>query len=224
MLRQKTGFKDRRFASADFDFVASVLAPSEQRLHLEKLWVDREAQRGILDLKEVFRGVVSSPAALQVSPHFYFYVLVRHAFLDAKLDDAELADYVATIITKSISSDPKDPLQSLASGFTHASEFLSLISAAKGRMRFHLQVAAGNQFLILTGLYPAFLNARCEKRGGPSIEFYESFAKRSYQEAAQHPEGGSTVSRKLLGNLAEALPVARVALNRIAEEFVFLGE
>jgi len=224
MLKQSKGSKNRRFAGADLDFVASVLAPSEQRLHLERLWEDREAQRDILDLKEVFRGLLNSPAAIQVSPHFYFYVLVRHAFMDAKLDDADLADYVSGVIAKSIQCEVSDPLHNLASGFTCASDFLSVISSAKGRMRFHLQVAAGNQFLILTGLYPGFLRARSEKRGGPELEFYESFAKRSYKDAASNPEGGGRVSRKLLGTLAESMPVARMALNRVADEFVFLGE
>ena len=53
--------------------------------HLEKLWSDPDALREMLDLKEVFRGLLDSPAAIQVSPRFYFYVLVRHAFLQADL-------------------------------------------------------------------------------------------------------------------------------------------
>ncbi len=32
-------------------------------------------------------------------------------------------------------------------------------------MKFHLQVAAGNQFLMLTGPYPTFLKRRSETRG-----------------------------------------------------------
>ncbi len=224
MLKQSKGLKNSRFVGADLDFVASVLAPSEQRLHLEKLWEDRDAQRDILDLKEVFRGLLNSQAAVQVSPHFYFYVLVRHAFMDAQLHDADLADYVSGVIAKSIHSEASDPLHNLASGFTCASDFLAVISSAKGRMRYHLQVAAGNQFLILTGLYPGFLRARSERRGGPGLEFYESFARRSYQGAAGNSHAGGRVSRNLLGSLAESMPMARQALNRVADEFVFLGE
>jgi len=213
-----------RFTGADFDFVASVLAPSEQRLHLEKLWIDQEAQREILDLKEVFRGLLDSPAAIQVSPHFYFYVLVRHSFMQAELSDADLADYVAGVMTRSIAADPADPLQDIARGYTHAADFLSLISSANGRMRFHLQVAAGNQFLVLTGLYPGFLKARCEKRGGPDLGFYESFAQQAFKSAADCKDGPGTASRQLFGALAEAMPAARRSLNRVAEEFVFLGD
>ncbi len=213
-----------RFTGEDFEFVASVLAPDEQKTHLEKLWTDPDAIREMLDLKEIFRGLLGSPAALGVSPRFYFYVLVRHAFLQAELRDAELADYVAGILTKRICPSPDDPLQDIARGFTHASDFIAIISNAKGRMRFHLQVAAGDQFLVLAGLYPGFLKGRSEKRGAPDIDFYETFAQRAYRGAADHRQVASSASRQLLGALSEAMPTARLSLNRMVEELVFLGE
>ncbi len=213
-----------RFTGGDFEFVASVLAPGEQKLHLEKLWGDPDAIREMLDLKEIFRGLLDSPNALGVSPRFYFYVMVRHAFMQADLSDAELADYVAGILTKRICPCPEDPLQDIAHGFTHASDFIAIISNAKGRMRFHLQVAAGDQFLVLAGLYPGFLRGRCENRGAPDVDFYETFAQRAYRSAADHKQVAGIASRQLLGALAEAMPTARLSLNRMAEEFVFLGE
>ncbi len=213
-----------RFTGADFEFLASVLAQGEQRHHLEKLWRDPDALREMLDLKEVFRGLLDSPATIQVSPRFYFYVLVRHAFLQAELCDADLADYVAGVMTKRICPCPEDPLQDIAHGFTHASDFIAIISNAKGRMRFHLQVAAGNQFLVLAGLYPEFLKSRCEKRGAPDLDFYETFAQRAYRGAADNRQVAGNASRQLLGALSEAMPVARRSLNRMAEEFVFLGD
>jgi hypothetical protein len=224
MLKQRTPAIRSRFTGADLDFLASVLAPDDQRLHLEKLWGDPDALREMLDLKEVFRGLLDSPSALGVSPRFYFYVLVRHAFLGAGLTDATVADYVASVMTKRICPSPNDPLQNIARGFTHASDFIAIISGAKGRMRFHLQVAAGDQFLVLTGLYPGFLKSRSVNLGTPDLEFYESFAKRSYREAADNRVGTGATARQLLGTLSDALPDARRSLNRVAEEFVFLGD
>ena len=224
MLEQGIPSSRNRFTGADLDFLAAVLAPDEQRLHLEKLWSDPDALREMLDLKEILRGLLDSPAAIQVSPRFYFYVLVRHAFLQADLSDPELADYVAGVMTKRISPSPEDPLQDIARGFTLASDFIAIITNAKGRMRFHLQVAAGNQFLVLTGLYPTFLKRRCENHGAPDLEFYESFARQSFRGAADNRLGPGKASRRLFGALAEALPTARRSLNRVAEEFVFLGD
>lgn len=224
MLEQRIPSSRNRFTGDDLDFLAAVLAPGEQRLHLEKLWSDPDALREMLDLKEVFRGLLDSPSAIQVSPRFYFYVLVRHAFLQADLGDPDLADYVAGVMTKRISPSPEDPLQDIVRGYTHASDFVAILSHAQGRMRFHLQVAAGNQFLVLTGLYPTFLKRRSEKSGAPDLEFYESFAQQSFRGAADNRSGPGNTSRRLFGALAEAMPAARRSLNRVAEEFVFLGD
>jgi len=213
-----------RFTRSDFDFMTAVLAPADKRQHLAKLWDDPEALREILDLKEVLRGLLDSPSALQVSPAFYFYVMVRHAFLQTDLKDPDLADYVAGLMAKRVCTNAGDPLQDLAHGFSHAADFIAIISSAHGRMRFHLQVAAGNQFLVLTGLYPGFLQSRSERRGAPGLAFYESFAREAFRGAADNPEAPSNAPRHLLGTLAEALPVARRSLNRMAEEFVFLGD
>jgi hypothetical protein len=213
-----------RFTETDFDFVASSLSPGGPSCHLAKIWQDPEGIREILDLKEVFRHLLDAPTAIQVSPRFYFYVLVRHAFLQEDLNDVELADYVAGVMAKRVCACNGDPLQDVTRGFTHAAEFLSFITHSKGRMRFHLQVAAGNQFLVLTGLYPDFLKRRSEKGEAPGLDFYESFAQRSYKSAATNSLAPGHASRQILGALAEALPIARRSLNRVAEEFVFLGD
>jgi hypothetical protein len=213
-----------RFSEADFDFVASVLAPNGRRRDLSKLWKDPDGLKEILDLKELFHCLIDSPAALGVSPRFYFYVLIRHSFLQSGLTDAGLADYVAGVMSKRVAASGEDPFQDVTRGFTHAAEFLSFITTSTGRMQFHLQVAAGNQFLILTGLYPEFLRHRNEKGEAPDLEFYESFAQRSFRGAASNRQVPDSACRHLLVALADAMPTARRSLNRVAEEFVFLGE
>lgn len=224
MLKHWTPSCRSRFTGQDFDFVASALAPEGPHCHLAKLWQDPDGIREMLDLREIFRCLIESPAAIQVSPRFYFYVMVRHAFLQAELGDVELADYVACVLAKRVSTDGIDPLQDVTRGFTHAAEFLSFISSSKGRMRYHLQVAAGNQFLVLTGLYPDFIRRRNERGEAPDLEFYESFAQRAFRIAADHSPASHGRSRRIFGTLAEAMPAARRSLNRMAEEFVFLGE
>lgn len=213
-----------RFTRSDFDFVASVLAPDGTRCHLEKLWQDPDGMREMLDLKELFSCVIESPSAIGITPRFYFYILVRHAFLQSGLNDVELADYVAGVLAKRVCTDVADPLQDVTRGFTHTAEFLSFISSSTGRMRFHLQVAAGNQFLVLTGLYPDFIKHRSKLGHSPDLDFYEAFAKRSFLGAADCGISIGGASRHLFGSLAEAMPTARRTLNRVAEEFVFLGE
>jgi hypothetical protein len=213
-----------RFTPADFAFLAAVLAPGGGRHHLWTLWEDPEALREILDLKEVLRGLLDSPAALAVSPAFYFYVLVRHSFLDAGIADPGLADYVAGVLIQRLASDTGDPLRSLPAGLTHAADFVAILESAHGRMRFHLQVEAGNQFLVLTGLFPGFLNRRSHRHGAPGVEFYEDFARRAFRDAADNRAAPQDAPRRIFGELSESLSVARLSLNKLAEEFVFLGD
>lgn len=213
-----------RFTPADFSFLSSVLSPAGEKRHLWTLWEDPEALREMLDLKEVLRALIDSMSALSVSPAFYFYVLVRHTFLEVEITDPGLADYVAGVMVQRLASDTGDPLRSLPAGLTHAADFVAILESAHGRMRFHLQLEAGNQFLVLTGLFPGFINRRCQRRGAPGVEFYEDFARRAYRDAADNRSAPQDAPRRLFGDLACVLPTARLSLNKLAEEFVFLGD
>lgn len=225
MLHEWIAASRDRFTGADFDFLTEVLSGGQARPCMAKLWEDPDALREMLDLKEVLRGMLDSPSALRVSPDFYFYVLVRHAFIQAGINDPEIANYVSGVLANRIRRHASDPLHDIAGGYTHASDFLAVISPAQGSMKFHLQVAAGNQFLVLTGLFPSFFQKRNARKGSPDLAFYESFAKRSFQGAADCPHSRCSKHQKqLLNSLAEALPTARLSLNRIAEEFIFLGD
>lgn len=215
-----------RFVAEDFRFVRSVLAPASAKAGsaLGRLWNDPEALREILDLKEILRGLLDRPNALPVSPAFYFYVLVRHAFLDAGVEEAGLADYVAGVLVEKLEAAADDPLRSVASGYTRAAEFITILQQTHGRLRFHLQVAAGDQFLVLAGLYPGFLRRRSERHGAPELGFYDSFAQRVYRDAADNPDAPVEAPKQAMGTLAEVFPTARHCLNRVAEEYLFLGE
>ena len=213
-----------RFTGADFEFLSERLAPGEGRRHLWTLWEDPEALREMLDLKEVFRGLLEGAGALRVSPYFYFYVLVRHAFLDAGIEDAGVADYVAGVMSDRVGADPDDALKSIPNGLVHAADFVSIMENARGRLLFHLQLAAGNQFLVLTGLFPGFLRRRAERYGAPGVDFYESFARRVFKDVAENSSAPRDTPRAVLNQLAECLPEARRSLNKVAEDYVFLGD
>jgi hypothetical protein len=213
-----------RFSAADFGFLICHLAPDDEGRSLRKLWEDPEALREILDLREVFLAVLEENGPLAISPPFYFYVLVRHAFLDAGIVDAGIADYVAGVLCERVGADPADALRGIPGGLVHAVDFVAILEGARGRVRFHIQLAAGHQFLTLTGLFPGYLQRRSDRSGAPGIEFYEGFARRVFREAAENRDAPKETPRRLLGDLADCLPQARRSLNRLADEWVFLGE
>jgi hypothetical protein len=89
--------------------------------------------------------------------------------------------------------------------------------------RFFLEVQCGNRFLVLTGLFPRFLERRAERRGAPGLGYYESVARHSFRTAGQHPLAEEYAVREVYGRLAECFTETRRALNRMADERLFLG-
>ena len=213
-----------RFTAADFRFLSELLSPDGGGEPVAGLFDDPESLREILDQKVVLDGVLSAACSISISPQFYFYVLVRHAFAGAGLEDPGLADFVAGVLAERVTADPADMLKGIPSGLTHAADFVAMMEKARGRMRFHMQLAAGNQFLVLTGLFPDYIRKRSERRGAPGIGFYESFAGRVYKDAADNPSAPRNAPRRLFGELSERMHEARCSLNRLAGELVFLGE
>lgn len=191
-----------------------------QSAALASLWEDPGALTAILDLKEIHRALLETPVALPVSPSLYFYVLVRHAFLDGGIDHPDLADYVAGVLVEKLSHHPDPRSGAMPAWVTHAVDFISVIQATHGTLRFHLQVAAGNQFLVLTGLFPEFLDHRAGRLGAPGVDFYEAFARQAYRHAADHP-GLVTSTRELFGLLSETFPLARRSLNQMSDRCLF---
>jgi hypothetical protein len=208
------------FTPADIAFVESSLAAGRESTALAKLWKDPEAITALLDLKEIHRALLESPVALPVSPSLYFYVLVRHAFVAGGIDHPGLADYVAGVLVEKLDSRHQSRPGSMPSWITHAVDFFSVIQSTGGMLRFQLEVAAGDQFLVLTGIFAGFLHQRAERSGAPGPAFYESFARQSYRNAANRP-GVASETRELLYLLAETFPLARASLNRMTDRCLF---
>lgn len=94
----------------------------------------------ILDLDVVHRAVVENT---EVSPSLHLYILVRQAFVNSGIEEAEVADEVAgELVEKLAMSDG-----------VRAFHFMCLIRNLANEVRFHIQAAAGENFLILNGNY-----------------------------------------------------------------------
>ncbi|HEX5789901.1 MAG TPA: hypothetical protein VFY13_02060 [Luteolibacter sp.] len=209
------------FTQADIRFIESLHDPDSGGA-IRSLAADPEALQAMLDLVEVRRALLESPVALPVSPSLYFFVLVRHALLEGGVDHLRLTDHIAGVLVDKLAWASRGS-GGLPTWTTHAVDFIALIREASGLLKVHLEVAAGDQFLVLTGLFPSFIDQRRERCGAPGIDFYESFGRRSYQMASSHQALGPE-SRELFGLLAEVFPIARRSLNKMRESCLFLGD
>src|SRR5438132_13190596 len=90
-----------QFAAEDIDFILSVLGGRLGTAEcLVGLLADEESRDLILDDEALFHALLEDRGCLRVSSHFYFYVMVRNVFRRAGIDDREIADYVAEVLTE----------------------------------------------------------------------------------------------------------------------------
>jgi hypothetical protein len=215
-----------RLQPRDFEFISATLAGSaEERGFLFSLFEEPAALDAILENDRLFRAVMELPMPLSISPELYFFVLVRRSLKEAGIDDVEIADYVAA----TLADESGGALGSHPSGrapdadFTYHVDIIERMNDASPCERFFLEVQCGNRFLVLTGLFPRFLERRAERRGAPGLSYYESVARHSFQTAGRHPLAAEYAVREVYGRLADCFTETRRALNRMADERLFLG-
>lgn len=211
------------FEERDFVFLTNLFAPDSKEAAFRRYVADREELLAMLDDERVLQAVLESPTLLNVSAAFYFYVLVRHSLKRSSLDDVALADYLGAVLAERVPFSPTDALRGIPAGFVHTVDFLGMLDQATGTARYELLVAAGNQFLVLTGIFPDYIRRRSERHGAPGISFYESFARSSFLQASDCALARKRGMRDVFDTLTQVFPQARRSLNYVADSLVFLA-
>lgn len=204
-------------------YLASVVADQGCADAFRRFVSDREALHMILDDPRILQSLLESPSLLNVSPWCYFYVLTRQSLLRSGLDDVALAEYLGSVLAERVPMGAGDTLGGIPGGLARSVDFLAVLDQTSGNMRFEALVAGGNQFLLLTGIFPEFIQRRSERHGAPGLQFYENVARASFSEAQEHPRAVRQGLKGVLGTLSEVLPEARRSLNRVADSLLFLA-
>ncbi len=217
-----------RFSERDFDFIASVLGGHDVSGQdpLFRLFRDPDTLNLILDQPGLLEAVTEMRTAVEVSAELYFYVLVRHALRESGIDHREVADYVAAILAEFSRGNPfrfSAGEELRVQGMPYHVDFLEEIQSASAHDQFYLHVRCGNQFLVLTGLFPDFIERRKQRKGAPGVPYYESVARQSYRSAGGHPLADEFTLGEVYTLLADQFRAARRALNLMAREYLWLG-
>ena len=209
---------------SDWSFVAAALTGDEANERaLRSLMSDCETLDQVLDQAQVLKAVLELREMVSISPELYFYILMRHAMTDAGIEDRAVADYVAAVMAEVARGNRFTARGEPTLDFTYHVDFLKAIDGASPSDRFHLQVHCGNQFLILTGLFPQFLSARASRRGAPDLAYYEGVARNAFRDAGEHPLAQEFGVGEVYRHLSDAFGQTRRILNRMAAEYLFLG-
>jgi hypothetical protein len=215
-----------RLQERDFEFIAHTLTgTSLESSSLAKLLSDPDTLDSVLEQPQLFRAIIELIDPLSISPELYFFVLVRHNLKHAGIDDIEIADYVAVTLSDHARCNPLANRKGRRpeADFAYHIDFIEELSGLSATERFFLQVQCGNHFLVLTGLFPRMLRHRARRRGAPGVRYYEGVAREAFLAAGDHPLAEEFAVAEVYERLAGRFGETRRALNRMAEEYLFLG-
>ncbi len=217
-----------KFTAEDFTFIAETLGrDSRNRLALADLLADVEARDLVLDDEQLFQRVVARSSLTRISPYLYFYVLTRRVLLEFKLDDRNMADYVASLLAEFSSSKRMHTISGEHNREYHylADMMIDYANAASSYEAFLLRSHLGNYALFMSGLFPDYLYRKATYgRKAPGIDYYEEMGSSSYRWASQHRMASKYRLVEILANLAQYFRHVRVALNRLTDEYIHLDE
>jgi hypothetical protein len=211
-----------RLSAEDFAFIqASLSRSAEDSVALKALLLDPEVLDSILDQEELFKAVQDRTQTLQISPHLYFYLLVRKTLLGANLDDRELTDYVASVLVDFCREDKEGQLfPNLKAPMRYLVDIVAQIEKSDYYHRFFLYAFLGNQTLFLSGLFPNHIRNREQRRAAPGIRYYESMGRSHFKAARNHPLAKEFGMQVLYDDLYQTFHDTRVALNELSEKLL----
>ncbi len=216
-----------QFTADDFSFVVRTLAKSPRdAVSLVSLLSDEGERDAILDHDLVYESVVDSTGCLQVSAAFYFYVLTRRVLKRVSLDERALTDYVAAVLLAfaHVNQLRGPGEEGNARNFAYLSDLMTQASKCAPEQAYVVRVHLANYALFLSGMFAERVHAREQRRGAPSLDYYEAVGQATFRAMADHPQARRTNLEVIFRMLGEEFRRVRVALNDLTGTLLHLHE
>jgi hypothetical protein len=215
-----------QFAAEDIDFILSVLGRKISTAEcLVKLLADEDSRDLILDDEALLHALLERRGCLRVSSRFYFYILVRQVLRRSGIQERAVADYVAEVLAEfSRTERTSCVVPGQAAPLDYFFDMLAALQTADERTSFLIRVHIGNHSLFLSGVFPARIRFRAERRGAPNLKYYEGLGRTNYRVASDHQLGRRYEVAGIFDTLSERFETTRLALNEIADRFFSIGD
>lgn len=211
-----------RITGQDLAFLTDALSARETDSGaLRSLATEPEALDRILDSPLLFRRLLEAPRLLDVSPYFFYYVVVRRAFLDHGIEDRRVADYVGALVSHHATT-----VAGVASGRgVYLVDLVRAIGEARtSEHAFSLQTEVGDRALYLSGLFPDWIYHRHRfGRRAVDLAYYEDMGRCYYAAAARHEAAARYELSEVLELLADTFAGLRQALNDLVDDHLHLA-
>jgi hypothetical protein len=215
-----------QFSAEDIDFILSVLGRKISTAEcLVKLLADEDSRDLILDDEALLHALLERRGCLRVSSRFYCYILVRQVLRRSGIQDRAVADYVAELLAEFSRAERVGcVVPGQMAPLDYIFEMLAALQTADERTSFLIRVHIGNHSLFLSGVFPARIRFRAERRGAPSLKYYEGMGRTQYRAASDHQLARRYDVAGIFDTLSERFETTRLALNDIADRFFSIGD
>jgi hypothetical protein len=215
-----------QLTAEDVEFIVATLGrETSGRNTLVSLLTDEDSRDLILDDDQLFRALLESRGCLHVSRQLYFYVLVRQVFRRSGIQQREVADYVAELLSEFSQADRLH--QATPGGAPQTGYFVDLLAAlqtADDITKFFIRAHVGNYSLFLSGVFPDRIRYRAERNGAPALRYYEDLGRASFRVARDHRLARQYELAGIYDILSERFQTTRRALNDMSDRLLTLGD
>lgn len=215
------------FTEADYVFIIQTLARDQRNeIALTELLLDEEMRDQILDHELLFTTITEQRGFAGISPYLYFYILTRRVLSEYKISHRGVADYIASMLAEFSSTRRAfSPSKEHPKDYRYLVDMLTDFMDASSWEAFLLRSHLGNYSLFMTGIFPDYINRKAiYGRGSPGFDYYEKMGSASFLWASQNKFAAEYRLAEILGSLAGQFRRIRIALNKMADEFMQLDD
>lgn len=211
------------FGEEEVEWLLRLLADGddERREH----WEDRLREDGLdrlLDEPRALERIVERDRVEVLPSRLVVYVLLRQSLLETGVESRTIADYLTALVVEfGMGSRARRIADYDDREYGYLVDILSDLTEAQGRRAFLLKAHLGNFALWLSGLFPDFITARVQRKGGPGLDYYEEMGQAGYRMAADEPQAQQQSLDGLFRDAAESFNPLRRSLNRFSDQLLF---
>jgi hypothetical protein len=210
---------------ADMEFILDTLSGEHrEKAAMTSLLEEKDFMDRLLERDEIFNRMVEEKKFMEISPYFYFYIMIRHGFKCSGIDNREVSDYIATLL---VEFAERERLYRISGAhdeiFHYIIDLIGHLEGSDSRNRFLIRTHIGNYSLFLLGLFIDYIREN-HKYGRylTGVEYYESMGSVNYRMAADNQFAEQLDLVDVLTFMGDRFHDIRKSLNNISKEYFHL--